>query len=75
MAARTASSTAGWDSPGMPNPSASTPTRSPATPASRSEEKSSGGGVARWRGSSPSGPARTPSISAASRTVRVIGPR
>src|SRR5262249_19469235 len=75
IAARTVSSTSGWDRPGKPNPSATTPTRSPVAPASRPDVKSSGGGGTRWRGSSPSGPATTPSISAASPTVRAIRPR
>jgi len=72
---RTVSSTPGSESSSQPKPCATTPTRRPDTSPPSAAAYCSGARSAGWRGSPPYRPARTSSITAASATVRVIGPR
>src|SRR6266540_625307 len=71
-ASRTFASTSGSD-PDWPNPSASTPMRTPSTPQSRASVYGATTG-AYCRGSRPSAPATTSSSSALSATDAVMGP-
>ena len=72
-ASSTLASTSASDS-SQPNPSCTMPSRNPATSPFNARVYASPSSPARWRGSSPSGPASTSNNSAVSCTVRAIGP-
>ena len=71
---RTLVSTSGSDSPSQPKPSVTIPNRRPFTSPDSAWLYASPLNPAFWRGSSPSGPAKTSKNKARSATVRAIGP-